>query len=232
MRRDVPSLPTPVLASWRAAPAVSDGPAASWIAPDGCRDLICHQAPGAPPRWFVSDLDDHARTVVLAAGHTAAGWRLRPGTAIATDALLASLRGCEPAPDVVQARLADFAIVPAAVAEAIAALTDAGGSTGEASSTHRVTAAAADLGVAPRTLQRLLLAATGRPPSFWLMLVRARRAARALAGAASLAAVAHAHGYADQAHMSRDLGRWFGLTPTALRRDPARVARLADSGCD
>jgi len=44
--------------------------------------------------------------------------------------------------------------------------------------------------------------------------------------------VAHAHGYADQAHMSRDLGRWFGLTPTALRRDPARVARLADPGCD
>jgi AraC-like DNA-binding protein len=39
--------------------------------------------------------------------------------------------------------------------------------------------------------------------------------------------VAARHGYADQAHMTRDLQRWFGATPTRLRAMPVFLATLA-----
>ncbi|MBK9617544.1 MAG: helix-turn-helix domain-containing protein [Uliginosibacterium sp.] len=54
---------------------------------------------------------------------------------------------------------------------------------------------------------------TGRTPGYWKQLARTRRAARALAGSATLADIAFAHCYADQAQMSRDFQRWFGVTP-------------------
>jgi AraC-like DNA-binding protein len=53
---------------------------------------------------------------------------------------------------------------------------------------------------------------------------------RALAGDVPLAALAADHGYADQAHMTRDLRRWFGASPSRLRAMPSMLAALASSG--
>ena len=76
------------------------------------------------------------------------------------------------------------------------------------------------LGVSERSLERLLTQRTQRGPRFW------RNLARALAGGKPLAQLAADHGYADQAHMARDLLRWFGATPTRLRAMPAFLATL------
>ena len=56
--------------------------------------------------------------------------------------------------------------------------------------------------------------------------------ARALghAGVGALLPLAHladVHGYADQAHMARDLQRWFGASPTRLRADTRFLQGLA-----
>jgi AraC-like DNA-binding protein len=87
--------------------------------------------------------------------------------------------------------------------------------------------AQARLGVSARSLERLLSGHTQRGPLWWRNLARARHCARALAGATPLAELAADHGYADQAHMTRDLRRWFGATPTRLRAMPALIATLA-----
>ena len=69
------------------------------------------------------------------------------------------------------------------------------------------------LGVSERSLQRLVSAATGRPPLYWKRLARLRRAARALGSESPLTALAADHGFADQAHMNLEFQRWMGLTP-------------------
>jgi AraC-like DNA-binding protein len=65
------------------------------------------------------------------------------------------------------------------------------------------------------------------PPDFWRLLGRARRAAGRIASGARLAEVADDAGYSDQAHMTRELARWFGMSPGQLRRSaPALDALL------
>lgn len=48
--------------------------------------------------------------------------------------------------------------------------------------------------------------------------------------APALAEVAHGSGYADQAHLSRELRSWFGITPSALRRSTPLAAQLRSPG--
>lgn len=75
----------------------------------------------------------------------------------------------------------------------------------------------------PRTLRRRVAAATGMAPKRWLTLARIDRVLRdpALAEAGEpLAAIAHDHGYADQAHFTREVVRITGTTPGRLRRRP------------
>lgn len=58
----------------------------------------------------------------------------------------------------------------------------------------------------------------GVPPKLWAQLLRFERLRRELARAAprSLAALAQACGYYDQAHLARDVRRFTGATPTEL----------------
>ncbi len=76
-------------------------------------------------------------------------------------------------------------------------------------------------GVSARTLQRRLVAHGLPPPDFWRLLGRARRAAGCLRSGQKLADIADAHGYSDQAHMTRDFTRWFGAPPARMARDTA-----------
>ncbi|MNT43045.1 DNA-binding transcriptional regulator AraC [compost metagenome] len=93
-----------------------------------------------------------------------------------------------------------------------------------------VGAAAHSLGVSERTLERLTQRATGQVPRFWRALARVRRAALALGTSQPLAEIAADHGYADQAHFSRDCLRWLGHTPASLRGTPQLLATVAQAG--
>lgn len=86
-----------------------------------------------------------------------------------------------------------------------------------------VAALARSLRTTPRTLRRRFARDAGVSPKDWLKLRRFDAVLRdpALADPARpLADVAAAHGYADQAHLSREVGGFAGTTPRRLRRRP------------
>ena len=72
------------------------------------------------------------------------------------------------------------------------------------------------LGMSARQLHRRCLPVFGYGPRH---LARVLRLGRALATSGHLAEVAHACGYADQAHLSREVRDLTGTTPTRLRRE-------------
>lgn len=83
----------------------------------------------------------------------------------------------------------------------------------------RVDELAGWLDVHPVSLTRAFRRAYGVPVTTYRRRVRLRRAAERVAGAGeTLTDVAHASGYADQAHMCREVRRATGVTPSALRR--------------
>jgi AraC-like DNA-binding protein len=72
------------------------------------------------------------------------------------------------------------------------------------------------LGLSPRQLHRRCLPVFGYGPRH---LSRVLRLQRALAAPGPLAEVAHVCGYADQAHLSREVRDLTGTTPSQLRRE-------------
>ncbi len=191
------------------------------VPPDGCRDLIVVVPRAGAPACFVSALADTTETPGFDAGDRAVGVRLRPGAQFNEGELLALMRHGERIDDSDLLAAIGMAVrVDSRVQEALDCLQEA----------TRLKVAQARLGVSERTLERLLAQHTQRRPLYWHRLARARRCGRALAGAEPLAQLAADHGYADQAHMTRDLQRWFGAPPAQLRRMPAFLETLAASG--
>lgn len=78
------------------------------------------------------------------------------------------------------------------------------------------------LGASPRSIQRRFHAAVGLTPAYIAQIERAWRAVDMLQKGMPIADVAQEVGYADQAHMTRQLKRVTGYTPrqTAVRREP------------
>ncbi|CAN7670396.1 helix-turn-helix domain-containing protein [Acidovorax sp. LjRoot117] len=228
-------LPRSLLARWQQS---TTEPGATVVLPDGCCDLILHVDAAGRPAWQVSPLADAAVTVPGAAHEFWRGYRLRPGTVVQAPALIraaqaiwsqAVRRALWSSQQVhidatVEQQLLDaidtHTHLEARVQEALHTLAH----------TATVAAAARSLGVSERSLERLTRAATQQPPSYWRALARVRRAAQALGGSEALAGIAADHGYADQAHLSRDCLRWLGQSPSALRRSPGLLATVAQAG--
>jgi len=134
------------------------------------------------------------------------------------DAALALLR------HTVDARLAQDAraAAPPRVQAAIALLAQGG----DAAHVHRV---ARHLGIAERSLHRDLVRWSGLKPKSMARILRMQRALTAIRmGRAPLAELALRMGYADQAHMTRELKALSGFTPTELVR-PVAVRNLQDA---
>jgi len=196
------------------------------VLPDGCRDLIMHVPKGQSPRWFISPLQDRTKTVPVRAGDVMRGFRLKPGARIDEARLLNSVRGRMFGPDEIHDRIDQYCAVSDRTGEALDGL---------AARVTSVAQAARRLGVSDRSLQRLVMSQTGRPPSFWLMLARVRNAARALSrisppARVSLAEHADAHGFSDQAHMCREFRRWLDISPSALSCGGERIRQLRNPG--
>ncbi|MFV3075221.1 helix-turn-helix domain-containing protein [Niveispirillum fermenti] len=196
---------------------------AAIILPDGCRDLLVTTGPDGRQRVSLTDWDTGPRAVRVAAGTQMAGFRLRPG--MVPDPLL--LRRVVAAAQTRGEAAGIGALLESGVAadremeQVIDALAQSCGTGAEV---------ARQAGVVPRTLQRRLAGLGLPPPDFWRLLGRARRAAASLGPDRSLADIACAFGYSDQAHMTREFTRWFGLTPARLSRRRAELGLLAQPG--
>lgn len=216
------SLPPAILESWQyTVQTASQGV----VLPDGCRDLILVATPGQAPRWMVSSLDDTVRTIDRLAGQRFWGYRLHPGALVDEAALLRAIHDGRPRDGHDALVLVDALVrIDSRVVDALHSLQHSAS----------VDAAACQLGVSQRSLQRVVTTATGRAPGYWKALARVRRVAQALASPAadgpSLAQLAADHGYADQAHMSRAFRRWFGCTPSGLQASPRLRELVSASG--
>lgn len=211
-------LPKVILQAWSHTVTT---PSSTLILPDGCRDLILKFSRHDAPCSFVSPLHDTAHAVASQPGDRYVGYRFQPAAVFDADTLLRAVRGRETRDaDTVLALVEELVRVDSGLAEALAALAESGS----------VAAARRALGASERGLERRLLAASARAPAWWRGLARARRAAAALHHDIPLAAIAADTGYADQAHMSRDFRRWFGLAPSRLRANPALLATATESG--
>lgn len=209
------------------------------VLPDGCRDVIYHvdthsnfdsnanSSPGfnansnstKTPAWHISPYFHRAQSVQLQAGRFTRGFRLAPGTLIDENQLLQQLQCSQTSEHELQNLLADFASHSKNVQEALACI---------AQQPNSVTAAAQELGVHARTLQRLLAKETHLPPSYWLRLSRIRHAGRRIAQGQPFADIAALSGFSDQAHLSRECLQWFGVTPTQFGRRPDLFTQLDD----
>jgi len=193
------------------------------ILPDGCRDLIMKVVNKEKPKWFVSPMFDQARIVSIEANSVLSGYRMKPGVDIAEETLLSSLNESKENVDDISNLLSDYTNIKCSVQEALDCLaTDVGS----------VKQVAKELGVSSRTLQRLIVSNTNKSPIYWILLARARRAARALTGSIPLAEIAEVYGYADQSHMNREFRRWFDATPSAMRTTPKVLCLLNNKGYD
>lgn len=85
------------------------------------------------------------------------------------------------------------------------------------------------LGIGRRQIERRFLGAVGLRPKQYARLLRIRRAATLMRGTSSLTEIAHALGYADQAHFTRDFRAVVGMAPRRVRR---RQNPLVDAFAD
>ncbi len=191
------------------------------VLPDGCQDLIARISRCEKAQWFVADLNDTAYSVATEGGERFIGYRFQPGAMIDKPALLNAVRNYD-GDDRERAfsAIAEYVHLDGQVAEALACL----------ATTRTIPGAARTLGLCERSLERLVLKRTGRTPGFWKNLARIRRAAKALGGQAPLSEIAAGNGYADQAHMTRDFIRWFGISPGRFRIMPDQMSTIAQPG--
>jgi len=193
----------------------------STIIPDGCRDLIFFAPQGAKPYWQVTKLDETSYEFCSKGGDFLSGFRFASGTLIDQNGLLRAVENLEIGQGEIEEAISQYCTTSHGVKEVLGRLSSGMGN---------VKSVAEDLGVCVRTLQRLLIKNTGKSASFWLGLARVRGAARTLFGPVSLSETAYEFGYCDQAHMSREIRRWFDTSPARLKYSPQILGQLKQPG--
>ncbi len=177
------------------------------VIPDGCNDVILKTRNGGSPSWMVSVLQDGCLKTELVAGSQLFGFRILPGTRIQEDALLAKLYASKANELDASQIIQDYCSQHQYIDEALQTLS---------SFEITVSVAAQRLTVNQRALQRLVRKETGKTPMFWIRLAKVRRTARDVLLGMPLGDCAFNNGYADQAHMSREIKHWLGTTPSKL----------------
>ncbi|MFI9154002.1 helix-turn-helix domain-containing protein [Streptomyces sp. NPDC053367] len=206
---------------------VPSGPGEGRVLPDGCMDLLWHDG-----RLLVAGPDTRAH-VTGGAGGAWAGVRFRPGDGPAflgvpaheLRDLRVGLADLWPAREVARltARV-NAAADPGSGLEAVALERAAAGDP----LLHRLVAGldagrpvgglADELGLGARQLHRRSLAAFGYGPKTLARILRLRRALRLARSGVPLAETAARAGYADQAHLTREVRELTGTTPGRLLR--------------
>ncbi|WP_308258968.1 DUF6597 domain-containing transcriptional factor [Pseudonocardia sp. H11422] len=235
--RPAPSpLAVHVECAWQGSVPAGAGPHTQRVLPDGCMDLIWTGA-----ELLVAGPDSRAFTGTQAAGTTTCGVRLHPGVApgllgvpaaelrdqrvplaeldaVAARRAVARIQAGAPAVDTLLGLVTGFAARTEPVFRGIdrlAALLGAGAS---------VAAAGDELGWSTRSLHRRCHIAYGYGPATLRRILRFRRAVNlAYAGVPAADAAARA-GYADQAHLSREVRALAGVPLGQLLAEAGVVA--------
>ena len=187
------------------------------VHPDGCRDLLLISRPDRDIEARVTDWDIRSAWVELDAGTTITGFRFRPGIVVS----LADLRDIDIEEHGLGSIIDEMYV---GISEIVAAVDFL------AAANATVERAAKQLGVTSRTLQRRFQALSLPNPDFWRLLSRVRRAVAALPCRVPIADIAYEYGYSDQAHLTRDLRRWFGASPVGLRRNTNLIHEICQPG--
>jgi AraC-like DNA-binding protein len=210
-------------------------PAASTrrVLPDGCLDLIWHDG-----SIMVAGPDTQAHITPVGSVRHCVAIRFRPGQGPAVLGLPAAevrdvrvdLETIWPAGRVreLSDRIASAADRPAALAADMAHRLRRAGPVDPLTesvakrlhSGHSVTAVAEAVGLEPRALHRVSLRAFGYGPKTLAKVLRFNRALGLARAGVAFAEVAAATGYADQAHLSRDVRQLAGVSLSALVRPP------------
>jgi len=200
--------------------------------PDGCRDLIAIVPKGSSSTIVCSGLDSAPRQVVcdddtlfvgvrLAAGVTFPWERKNPCSKLDDQIFSQNTfpdclgwdfeSGCDEALDKLVGVVNDFANpAPSWVSECIEELR-------RGKMLHAIP-------LSERSIRRKIADTTGAPPRYWKSLARVRQAAlEAARSEAPFVEIAADHGFSDQAHMSREIRCWFGVTPMMLRNNREQV---------
>ncbi len=206
------------------------------VVPDGCVDLIWIEG-----RVVVAGPDESVALTMLAPGTTVAGMRFRPGAAAVWLGLpMSEIVGCRvDLCDLWGGRARDIADRVAEVggpSERLRQL-EAGlsrlvptiaaprpdmalvfGSLGRTSSGSGIKALCGLLDMSERSLRRQCRAAFGYGPKTLDRILRFQRFLRLARrpGEARLSLLAHEAGYADQAHLAREVQRLSGLSPSMI----------------
>jgi AraC-like DNA-binding protein len=218
---------------WVSVVAADGNQSTTQVYPDGCVDLIWQSGHGA----YIAGPDTGPNPAEMPAGTIVVGARFRPGAGGPAFGLpLSDLRDrrvdladCLPrlarqlpgdlppgtALDLVTAMSAELVSAgpPDPLVLAGARILTGGGTP--------VAGLSAELGVSERQLRRRFDAAVGYGPKMLHRVLRFRQVLGSLPDAAreaDLAGLAFRAGYADQAHLTRDLTSLAGLPPAALAR--------------
>ncbi|KLI98309.1 helix-turn-helix domain-containing protein [Luteimonas sp. FCS-9] len=204
--------------------------AAPLVLPDGCVDLIWDGA-----QLFVAGPDQQAMTAQLAPDARLTGLRLSPGVAhrllgtpmhwladrrVAADTIIGPRAGLlarrlSDGGDPAETLLAAVGEVPVQPDPRMAWLF----AQLHGMDAPRVPDLARQLGISERSLHRHCLEAFGYGPKVLDRVLRLQRLLCLAPRAATLTRAALDAGYADATHLSHDVRRLTGLTPTALLRD-------------
>lgn len=205
--------------------------------PDGCRDLIAIIPQTNPVKVICSGLDSSARIISCVEETLFVGVRLSPGVRFPWDqsdvshvytdfdlsAYFHSLGhsfNFQTEPQVVLYALSRYIYSCAEPSPAWLANYFQDLHNGDA---KRIST------LSERSIRRNLVQATGAPPRYWHGLARARKVGLEVCGSDNpLVFIAADYGFSDQAHMTREIKRWFGCSPKRLRANrELAIARLA-----
>lgn len=218
------TLPLPGAVLWERAEGVTA--ASTLILPDGCLDLIWDG-----DRVFVAGPDSAARWHHSPGGRRYLGLRLAGGVGPSLLGVDASevLDRTPDLTDLLPVRAARR-IAGAVAADPVSALvgwvhaaTDVRAPDPVGLEVHRLSVAGAPVaviadrvGLSPRQLHRRCVALFGYGPRHLRRVLRLGRAVDGVRTGAGLAAVAASSGFADQAHLCREIKDLTGVTPTGL----------------
>ena len=223
----------PIICTWEAQ--LPQGNGLVW--PDGCRDLIAIIPREQRPKVICSGLDGSARQIICETETRFVGVRLAPGVTFPWDTgdprkmrLDVELSYYLPSFGQCWSFRTDRELVLNELIRQIDSMAcPAPNWVANYFDELRTGMVVNIQSLSERSMRRKLVQATGAPPRYWQGLVRARKVGLEVSRSdTSLASIAADHGFSDQAHMSREIRRWFGCTPMTLRanRDQA-MAQLA-----